>query len=75
MAANNTAEVRAEWPGRVAAVHVGEGDRVTEGQDLVTLEAMKMLTPLSAPRDGVVTAVLVKPDDFVESGSALVRLD
>jgi 3-methylcrotonyl-CoA carboxylase alpha subunit len=42
-------------PGRVIAVEVTEGDIVTKGQNLLTLEAMKMEHTLTAPFDGVVT--------------------
>ncbi|MGE3960049.1 MAG: biotin/lipoyl-containing protein [Dehalococcoidia bacterium] len=67
-------EVRAEWPARVATVHVGPGDTVAAGQELVTLEAMKMLTAIAAPRDGAVAEVFVAVDDFVDQGAVLVRL-
>lgn len=67
-------EVRAEWPGRVAEIHVGAGQEVAAGDPLVTLEAMKMLTPVPAPRSGTVDAVLVAVDAIVEQGSVLVRL-
>ena len=36
--------VLAEWPGRVAEVHVNVGDTVESDQELLTLESMKMLT-------------------------------
>jgi 3-methylcrotonyl-CoA carboxylase alpha subunit len=41
-------------PGRVIAVEVSEGDTVTKGQNLLTLEAMKMEHTLTAPFDGFV---------------------
>jgi 3-methylcrotonyl-CoA carboxylase alpha subunit len=41
-------------PGRVIAVEVAEGDTVTKGQNLLTLEAMKMEHTLTAPFDGIV---------------------
>ncbi|MDA0353618.1 MAG: acetyl-CoA carboxylase biotin carboxyl carrier protein subunit [Chloroflexi bacterium] len=67
-------DVRAEWPGRVAEIHVAVGDEVTAGQELITLESMKMLTPLSAPQDGRVAEILVAIDDFVDEGAVVVRL-
>jgi len=42
-------------PGKIIAVSVAEGDAVTAGQKLLTLEAMKMEHTLTAPFDGVVT--------------------
>jgi biotin carboxyl carrier protein len=67
-------EVRAEWPGRVAEVHVTAGQEVAAGDALVTLEAMKMLTPVPAPRAGTVDALLVAVDAIVEQGAVLARL-
>lgn len=70
------AEVRvaAEWPGRVAEVHVAAGDHVEPEQELITLESMKMLTPVVAPSGGEVVEVSVAVDDFVDQGGLLVRL-
>jgi len=41
-------------PGRVIEVKVAEGDRVTKGQTLLVLEAMKMRGEVASPADGVV---------------------
>ena len=41
-------------PGKMIAVEVRQGDGVTKGQKLVTLEAMKMEHSLAAPFDGIV---------------------
>jgi biotin carboxyl carrier protein len=69
-----TIEVRAGWPGRVAEVHVAVGDTVTTDQELLTIESMKMLTPLTAPTDGKVAEILVAVDAFVDEGDVVVRL-
>lgn len=47
-------ELRAPMPGAVAAVHVAPGDTVAAGQRVVTIEAMKMEHPVTAPHEGVV---------------------
>ncbi|WP_245958594.1 acetyl/propionyl/methylcrotonyl-CoA carboxylase subunit alpha [Microbacterium bovistercoris] len=47
-------DLRAPMPGAVTVVHVAEGDVVTAGQRIVTIEAMKMEHPLLAAHDGVV---------------------
>lgn len=70
----NPIEMRAEWAGRIASVHVASGAAITAGQEIVTIEAMKMLTALTAPRAGTVAEVLVREDDFVDAGSVLVRI-
>jgi acetyl-CoA carboxylase biotin carboxyl carrier protein len=69
-----TIDVRAEWPGRVAEIHVAVSDLVTTEQELATLESMKMLTPILAPDAGQVTEILVAVDDFVDEGAVIARL-
>lgn len=48
-------EIRTPMPGTVTAVHVADGDVVTTGRPLVTVEAMKMEHLLTATTDGTVT--------------------
>jgi biotin carboxyl carrier protein len=67
-------EVRAIIPGRVLSIAVADGDHVTMGQRLLSVEAMKMENELRAPRDGVVTRVAVAPGVTVELGDLLVVL-
>ncbi len=54
-AAAGSGAILAPMPGKVIAVDVAEGDRVTAGQRLMVLEAMKMEHALIAPFDGTVT--------------------
>lgn len=60
--------------GVVQAVHVTVGQAVTEGDKLVSLEAMKMITHIVAKRGGTVTAVAVKPGDPVDAGQVLLSI-
>jgi propionyl-CoA carboxylase alpha chain len=66
---------RAPMPGRVLSVATAVGERVTRGQVLVVLEAMKMEHEVRAPEDGVVAAVNVEPGRQVDTGDVLVVLD
>uniref|UniRef100_UPI00286A73A0 ATP-binding protein n=1 Tax=Phenylobacterium sp. TaxID=1871053 RepID=UPI00286A73A0 len=66
--------VRAPMPGKVVAVSVSIGDKVTRGQPLLTLEAMKMEHALTAPYDGEVESLVVTVGDQVSEGSVLARL-
>jgi pyruvate carboxylase len=66
--------VGANMPGMVVTVAVQPGDPVAKGQKLLTLEAMKMQTNLTADRDGVINEVLVKPGTEVEMGDLLLTL-
>ena len=64
----------APMPGKVTKLLVAPGDRVTKGQPLAVLEAMKMESRFEAPRDGLVTAVHVREGDQVEEGAVLLDL-
>ena len=64
----------APMPGRVVAVKVQAGDRVSKGQPLLVIEAMKMETALRAEQDGVVRTVAVAEGDRVVPGQPLVEL-
>ena len=62
-------------PGLIVTVGVQPGDKLTRGQKLVTLEAMKMETTIYAEVDGRVSELLVKPGVQVETGELLIRLE
>ena len=67
--------ITSPMPGRVISLDVAEGDKVTKGQKLVTLEAMKMEHTLIAPRDGIVAELHVTPGDQVADGTLLLSLE
>jgi biotin carboxyl carrier protein len=62
----------APMPGRVVRVLVGQGDRVSEGQGLVVVEAMKMENEVKARASGSVLKVMVAEGSSVEQGQPLV---
>ena len=62
-------------PGRIIAVEVAEGDTVTKGQKLLTLEAMKMEHSLTAPFDGVVAELNAEAGAQVQVEALLVRIE
>ncbi|MBG6182420.1 urea carboxylase [Arthrobacter sp. CAN_A214] len=66
--------VSAPFAASVWKVDVAPGDSVLKGQPLVSLEAMKMETVLSAPCDGLVLQVLPIAGSQVVAGEALVVL-
>jgi 3-methylcrotonyl-CoA carboxylase alpha subunit len=67
-------EIEAPMPGRVTAVEVAKDDKVTKGQRLLTLEAMKMEHALVAPFDGTVAELNAAPGQQVSEGTVLVKI-
>ncbi|WP_404384057.1 acetyl/propionyl/methylcrotonyl-CoA carboxylase subunit alpha [Caenispirillum salinarum] len=65
----------APMPGKVIDVSVKEGDKVSKGQALVVLEAMKMEHTITAPADGTVAAVHYGPGDQVADGAELLVIE
>ncbi|MGI9243731.1 MAG: pyruvate carboxylase, partial [Verrucomicrobiales bacterium] len=70
----NEDQVGAPMPGMVSAVAATVGEKVQEGDNLLTLEAMKMFTTITAPKSGTVDAVHVTTGDSVESKDLLITL-
>jgi acetyl-CoA carboxylase biotin carboxyl carrier protein len=60
-------------PGTKAFVSVG--DRVSEGQTLLIVEAMKTMNQIPAPRAGVVKRILVEDGAPVEYGAPLMIIE
>ncbi len=65
----------APMPATVIGVPVAVGDRVTHGQTVLVLEAMKMELPLRAAHDGTVSAVNCAAGDLVQPGLILVEIE
>lgn len=53
---------------------VSVGDAVKKGQTLLIIEAMKVMNEIPAPKDGIVTEVMVNNEEVVEFGQGLVRI-
>ncbi len=62
-------------PGRVVQMLVGVGDRVTRGQVVAILEAMKTELRITAPADGVVAHIGCAVGDSVEEGTEIVTVE
>jgi propionyl-CoA carboxylase alpha chain len=61
----------APMPGTVVAVHASAGDRVTAGESVLVLEAMKMQHTIVAPHEGTVADLAVRVGDQVAAGAVL----
>lgn len=70
----NPSHVGAPMPGAIVTIAVHVGQKVSKGSPLVSMEAMKMETMLSADRDAVVKAIHVKTGDKVAAKDLLVEL-
>ncbi|SER64096.1 acetyl/propionyl/methylcrotonyl-CoA carboxylase subunit alpha [Giesbergeria anulus] len=64
----------APMPGKVVSFAVKAGDKVSKGQPLAVMEAMKMEHTIAAPADGVVVELLYAPGDQVSEGAELLQL-
>lgn len=62
----------APMPGMILDIKRGVGETVSEGDEIIILEAMKMQNSLTAPISGVIKAVKVKSGDSVKQGDVLV---
>jgi acetyl-CoA carboxylase biotin carboxyl carrier protein len=60
-------------PGKPVFVHVG--DKVTAGQTLLIIEAMKTFNPIKAPKAGTVTQILIDNAHPVEFGEPLMVVE
>jgi 3-methylcrotonyl-CoA carboxylase alpha subunit len=65
----------APMPGKVVSFAVKAGDKVSKGQALAVMEAMKMEHTIAAPKDGTVAELLYAPGDQVTEGAELLKLE
>ena len=65
----------APMPGKVVSFAVKAGDKVTKGQALAVMDAMKMEHTIAAPMDGTVAELLFAPGDQVVEGAELLKLN
>jgi biotin carboxyl carrier protein len=68
------APVVAPMPGKILAVGVAVGDRVSAGDEVCTMEAMKMAMAVRASGDGIVREIRVAAGQAVRHGEVLLVL-
>ncbi len=74
LATAGAGDVTSPLAGKVISVDVKVGQAVKSGDQLLTLEAMKMNTMVFAPADGTVATISCNPGDAVEEGQILVKI-
>ena len=74
-APGDSKQVGAPMPGVISTLAVKQGQRVSAGDVLCSIEAMKMETAIHAEVDGVVAELLIKPGDQIDAKDLLVRLE
>ncbi|MDD1749240.1 MAG: biotin/lipoyl-binding protein [Methanothrix sp.] len=65
--------VTAPIPGTIISIMVKEGDHVIAGQEICSLEAMKMKNAIRANHPGTIARIMINPGDRVSQGQPLVE--
>jgi biotin carboxyl carrier protein len=73
--ASTSKTVRAPIPGVIVALLVRAGDEVVRGQELCTIEAMKMRNNIRSSRAGRIAEILVDPGQTVNHNDPLMRIE
>ena len=68
-------KVEAGAAGKVFKVEASFGQKVSKGDTVIILEAMKMEIPVVAPQDGTVASIDVAVGDAVEAGAVMATLN
>lgn len=66
-------ELQAPMPGRIVNIAVAVGQELAVGDEIVSLEAMKMENVLKAEGVGIVKTILIAPNQVVEKGTVLIE--
>ena len=67
-------EILSDLPGKILSIKVQKGAAVKKGDILLMMEALKMEIEVTAPKDGVVSAIAVQPQQQVANGDLLMAL-
>ena len=61
--------------GKVISILVRPGDKITAGQEVCVVEAMKMEQSIRSSRNGIIKDILVQPMDAVRTNDPLMELE
>ena len=68
-------EVTVPMVGKIVAINVNVGDKVSEDDQIVTLEAMKLEMPIVAPVGGTIKEIKVSVGQEVEADTVLAIIE
>lgn len=68
-------EVKAGAAGKVFKIEASVGQKVSRGDTVIVIEAMKMEIPVVAPEDGTVASIDVAVGDAIEAGAVMATLN
>lgn len=69
------AAIVASMPGKVVEIKVKVGEKVTQGQELCIIEAMKMQMPVTSPQNGMVREIKIAVGQGTRKGDVLMELE
>lgn len=64
-----------QMPGKVVKLYKKEGDKVTKGETVLILEAMKMENEIKSGADGVIKTVNIKEGQALEAGFLMIEIE
>ncbi len=68
-------EVKAPMPGMILKIKKSQGEKISHGETVIILEAMKMENDLRSPAAGVIKEIFVQPGNKVEKGAMLFSIE
>jgi len=68
-------EVRSIIPGSVIEIFASPGQKIKEGEVILTLEAMKMYTKVEMPFDGVIKSIEVAKGDRIPKDTVMITIE
>lgn len=68
-------ELAASMPGKIVRVLASEGEKISAGQGIAVVEAMKMQNEIKSPKAGILKKLLVKPGTNVNAGEVLAIVE
>lgn len=68
-------EIKAPMPGRILDVLVSIGDGVSQGENVIVLEAMKMENIIKSPRQGTIKSIGIQKGQSVEKNTVLLAFE